>query len=163
MTAEGSGAARGINVALAFCLPLSVWLLAQSLLVSDRQADPLMSFTLLLQALFLLQVVAVTLALPAFLRAPTRRTHAEALGMVLLAPLPLYSLCWLTGSATAAMLLRTLATAAGLSLLLYAVFSVAVRLAPAGRIRALTCLSLQAALIAATWRYRDVLMSAVGL
>jgi hypothetical protein len=163
MHPERAGAPSGIYVALAYCLPLVVWLAAQSALISDQQADPRRSFELLLRALILLQAAAVTLSLPWFLRAPSRPAQVSALFMAVLVPLPLYTLCWLVGAANAASLLQALLTLCGLSALLYCLYATAIALAPAGRIRSVTLLGLQIAILGCLWSYREQWLAMASL
>ena len=163
MIGKRAGAPSGINVALAYCLPLIVWLAAQSVLISDQQADPRRSFELLLRALILLQAAAVTLSLPWFLRAPSRLSQGSALFMAILVPLPLYALGWLVGAASAASLLRALLALCGLSALLFGLYAAAVALAPAGRVRSIAMLGLQLATLGCLWSYRDQWLAVVSL
>jgi hypothetical protein len=158
-----AGAPWGIHVALAYCLPLVVWLAAQGALISERLADPRLSFELLLRTLLLLQAAAVTLSLPWFLRTPSRPAQGVALSMALSVPLPLYALCWLAGAATARSLLEALLTLFGLSALLYALYASAIALAPAGRVRSTALLGLQVIALGCLWHYRDQWLAVAGL
>ena len=163
MRNEPVGAPSGVYVALAYCLPLVVWLAAQSVLISDQQADPRRSFELLLRALVLLQAAAIALSLPWFLRAPSRPAQGSALFMAVLVPLPLYALCWLVGSAAAYSLLQAFLTTCGLGALLYGLYATAIALTPVGRVRSIVVLGLQISILGSLWSYRDQWLAVAGL
>ena len=158
---DGLQATRsGLHMALAYTLPLVVWLLGQSWLAISEQADPAAALQQLLHVLILLQACALALCTPWLLRYPK---PICGVAMLLLAPLPLYSIAWVTGTVEARTLLLILFFLGALALCLYGFYRVCVTLIPGGQPRSLAVLGSQLALPMLCWVYRGDCLRMLGL
>jgi hypothetical protein len=153
----------GLNMALAYCLPLLVWLLGQSMLVSTDQADPTDSLRTFFPTLLLLQACMLGLCLPWILRSPSRTGHCAAVFLLVTVPLPLYAITWLAGAASAASLFLALLSLFALGGLLYGLYSACLAYTRAGHLRSLLFLTLQLLALLSCWYYRAEWQRLLGL
>jgi hypothetical protein len=153
----------GLNVALAYTLPVLAWLLGQSLLVATGQSDPGRSLHLLFTSLLLLQAGALSVSLPWLLRSSSRPGHICAVAMLLLVPLPLYAIVWLAGAVPAAVLGLALLCLSGFAVLLYVWFALCLAWTRAGQLRALVLLGTQVVTLGCCWHFRVGWQQVLGL
>lgn len=146
----------GLIMALAYTLPLLLWLIGQAILSSAGRFDFALSLGGMMTAALLLQSCALALGLPWLMRFRAGRARCCAVAMSVLVPAPLYAVAGLSGVIGWTALAIALATLAALALLLYGIYTACLTVTVAGTTRSLLIVCTQALLLALCWEYRDL-------
>jgi hypothetical protein len=147
-------ARAGLNIALAFTLPLLVWLLGQAMLSSGGQIGIATSMQGMMATLLLLQAMALVWCLPQLMRFPAAGDRCSAIVLILLVPAPLYAISWLGGGTDFYALVLSMSILAGLALISYGLYATCIAWSAPGRWRASILLFMQMIAVGLCWNYR---------
>ena len=146
----------GLSMALAYTLPLLLWLLWQASLSSADQFDPALSLRSMLASLLVVQSCALALSTPWLMRFPAPLDRCCALAMLVLVPGPLYAIAGLSGTASTTALLLAILLLAALAVVIHFLYAACLVLTAPGTTRSILLLSLQVLLVGLCWQQRDL-------
>jgi hypothetical protein len=149
-------ARAGLIMALAYTLPLLLWLLWQAGLASASQFDPALSLKGMVNAGLVLQSCALALCTPWLMRFPGLADRCAAVAMLLLVPGPLYAIAALATAVSGAGLLLAVLLLAVLALVLNFVYAACMVMAARANNRAILLPCVQFILVALCWQQRDL-------
>jgi hypothetical protein len=146
----------GLVMALAYTLPLLLWLMSQASLSSAGRFDPALSLRSMLASLLVVQSCALALCTPWLLRFPALLDRCCALAMLVLLPGPLYAIAGLSGAASASALLLAILLLATLACLIHFLYAACLALTAPGNTRSILLVSLQVLMVALCWHQRGL-------
>jgi hypothetical protein len=144
----------GLAIALAYTLPLVIWLLGQAFLSSASQTSLASLLRGMPATLLLLQSCALAIGLPWLLRFPLWPDRCCAVAMLLLVPAPLYAISSLAGPGGGTGLVPAVSALAVLALLLHAIYAACLKLTTAGQRREILIVCVQFFLVTLCWQNR---------
>ncbi len=150
----------GLNLALLYSVPVLLWAAG----VANEGSTPVADIALQCAGiLFLVQALSVALIAPWYATQNRLQDGLVGLLIVLLVPLPLLSIIWLTGAVEASVLASGQSLVLGLSALLL-VFSRSLNaVIPAAFPRDIMIACVQVGAAAGTWAFRHQWMALAGL
>jgi hypothetical protein len=146
----------GLVMALAYTLPLLLWLLWQASLSNTERFDPALSLRGMLASLLIVQSSAIALCTPWLMRFSALLDRCCALAMLVLVPGPLYAIAGLSATASTTALLLAMLLLAGLAVVIHFLYAACLGLSAPGNRRSILMVSLQVLLLALCWHQREL-------
>lgn len=161
---ERAAAARaGLAIALAYTLPLALWLGGQAVLSSAGRFDLAAPLRAMVTTALLLQCCGLALGLPRLMRFETPAERCCGVAMLVLVPAPLYAIASLSGAVSPTALVVALAALAAIALPVHGVYAACLRLTTAGQARSVLLLATRFLLVWLCWQYRHLWQQVASL
>lgn len=163
MTEPADASRSGVYMALVYLVPCCLWLGGQAWVASAAGADLVRLLQPLLPVLLLVQFCSLALCMPWLLRYRQPVSQLCGLTVLILVPLPLYCLAWVTGVGELVSLVWSLLALPALGICLYIYYRALMALTHEWQGRGLLLSASQVGLCLLVWASRAQWLALLGV